>query len=256
MLGMNPSMETSRLFENPKILVVDDDPMIGRVIKRYLEEEGMDVAIASSGFEMREHLKRTAVDLVLMDLSLPGENGIALTKELRQTSEIGIIIVTGKSDKVDRVVGLEIGADDYVSKPFDERELLARIRSVLRRTQARRSDSAPEIAPQGPESGYRFNGWTLNVAARALTDAAGVPCLLTTLEFELLLAFVQAPNRVLSRDHLLDVCAGRSWDTYDRAIDTAVVKLRRKLGDESRSPTIIKTIRGVGYLFAPTVVRD
>lgn len=242
----------------PQILVVDDDPMIGRLLTRYLANEGYDVSVVSSGTEMREHLAAQKVDLVLMDLTLPGENGINLTKEIRNSYRMGIIIVTGKSDKIDRVVGLEVGADDFVSKPFDERELLARIRSVLRRTQ----EEAPKTVeivnddPTDRSGSFYFDGWHLNKLDRSLRDPQGDLCQLTTLEFELMLAFAESPNRVLSREYLLDTCAGRSWDTYDRAVDTAVVKLRRKLNDNPRSPNIIKTVRGVGYLFAPSVTRS
>ncbi len=237
-----------------RILIVDDDPQVGRLLSRYLEREGFNIQVCHSAKEMRDALKGFSADLLILDLSLPGDDGLTLTREIRQNSGIGIIILTGKDTPVDRVVGLELGADDYVTKPFDERELLARIRTVLRRTQNRQPDSVDEASTDRPPA-VRFAEWRLDMGARELTSGAGQSVELTTMEFELLSVLVSNPNRVMSRDQLLEKCTGRSWDPYDRAIDTLIVKLRRKLESDPKHPQIIKTVRGAGYIFTPAVQR-
>lgn len=229
-----------------RLLVVDDDPQVGRFLSRYLEREGFDVAVALDGEAMRARMSEENFDLVILDLTMPGDDGLTLTRELRSQSNVGIIILTGKEGSVERVVGLELGADDYVSKPFDERELLARIRSVLRRSVTRHE-------PEAGEHALGFGTFRLQVSCRELAHVGGGVIQLTTMEFDLLAALVSNPQRVMSREELLGLAAGRSWSPYDRAIDTAIVKLRRKLGDDPKQPSIVKTVRGVGYVFALAV---
>lgn len=237
-----------------RILIVDDDPQVGRVLSRYLQREGFSIQISHSANEMRATLKGFPADLLILDLGLPGDDGLTLTREIRRNSSVGIIILTGKHEPVDRVVGLELGADDYVTKPFDERELLARIRTVLRRTQNRSPDTVAEPSSERPPA-VQFAEWRLDLGARELTSGNGDSVELTTMEFELLSVLVNNPNRVMSRDQLLERCTGRSWDPYDRAIDTLIVKLRRKLESDPKHPQIIKTVRGAGYIFTPSVQR-
>ena len=238
-----------------RILIVDDDPKMARVLRRYLEGEGFTVRVSQSANEMRKTLKGFPADLLILDVRLPGDDVFTLTREIRRNSSIGIIILTAKNESVDRVVGLELGADDYVTKPFDQRELLARIRTVLRRTQDRKPQTAPKPSATRP-SAVRFGKWRLDLGARELTSESGDDVELTTMEFELLWVLVSNPNRVMSRDQLLERCTGRSWDPYDRAIDTLIVKLRRKLESDPKHPQIIKTVRGAGYVFTPPVQRD
>lgn len=229
------------------LMVVDDDPQIGRFLKRYLERESFEVSVAQNGDEMRECMSNASFDLVILDLTMPGDDGLTLTRELRQTSDIGIIILTGKEGSVERVVGLELGADDYISKPFDERELLARIRSVLRRSASRNGAGVVGGAT------VRFGSFELNLDGRELRHERDGIVALTTLEFDLMAVLARNPHRVMSREHLLAEVAGRTWSPYDRAVDTAIVKLRRKIEDDPRRPTLIKTVRGVGYMFALAV---
>ncbi len=230
-----------------RILVVDDDEQICRFLARYLSREGFSILTASDGDAMREQLRQQSVDLVVLDLNMPGDDGLTLTRELRSNSELGIIILTGKESNVERIVGLELGADDYVSKPFDERELLARIRSVLRRSQPA---AVTASSPVATHEVIEFAGWKLDVSSRTLVDEHAVNVPLTTLEFDMLVALVRQAMRVISRETLLRVCTGRDWDPYDRAVDTVMAKLRKKLEPDPKHPIMIKTIRGVGYMFA------
>jgi len=240
----------------PHILVVDDDPRIRSMLRRYLTEEGFRVSDVADGTALRAALDRGDVALVLLDLMIPGEDGLALARHIRQRSDVPIIMLTGKGDLIDRVVGLEAGADDYIPKPFHLREVLARIRTVLRRSRL-----APgPVATAGPASAsaldretVAFQGWRLDLVKRELRNPAGVPVALTTGEFELLRAFARNANRVLSRDQLLDLVKGREWAAYDRSIDTQVVRLRRKIERDPRKPELIKTVRGAGYIFAVAV---
>jgi len=229
------------------ILVVDDDPRLCRLLARYLTAEGYSVRTAGTGRDMREMMALEEPRLVILDLMLPDDDGLTLAREIRARSDIGILMLTGKREPVDKIVGLELGADDYMTKPFDERELLARVRSILRR-----------VDPKGPHeqdegSLLRFDGWTLDLAAYELTDPAGEPVELTAHEFELLAALASHAGRVLSRDAILEIVAGRDWTPYDRSVDVLVGKLRRKLGDDPRSPHMIKTVRGAGYKLTPHV---
>lgn len=232
-----------------RILIVDDDPRICRLLRRYLEQEGYGIDIASNGKEMRAKLAVAMVDLVLLDIRLPDEDGFTLVKELQALPNLAVIMVTGKSDPLDKVLGLELGADDYVTKPFNERELLARVRSVLRR-------ASPEKPPSRamPSRGVVcFSGWQLNLPAQELTSPDGTGVVLTTREFQLLAALVDHGQRVLSRDSILVLLSGRDWTPFDRSIDVLIGKLRKKLGDDAHNPELIKTVRGVGYKLASRV---
>jgi DNA-binding response OmpR family regulator len=232
-----------------RILVVDDEEDIRDLLTSYLSGFGFEVASAPDGIAMRAELARAAVDLVLLDLGLPGEDGLSLARELRaQPHAPGIIIVTGRGQPVDRIVGLELGADDYVAKPFDLRELVARVRSVLRRLKA---DHVPEPAARCER--FCFAGWRIDLSSRTLTRPDGTEVPLTTGEFDLLTAFVQNPNRALTRDCLMEIMHHREAGPFDRAIDVQVGRLRRKIEHDPGDPELIKSVRGVGYLFAARV---
>ena len=229
------------------ILIVDDQPDICQLVQTYLNEEGFRVSTANDGAEMRRVMAQSKVDLVLLDIMLPGEDGLTLARELRVQSNIGIIILTGRGETVDRIIGLEMGADDYLPKPFHLRELLARVKSVLRRGMARVE------APKTPAQAVRFNGWRLDLVVRELRAESGEEVRLTTGEFDLLAAFVAHPNQVLSRDRLLDLARNRASGPFDRTIDVQVGRLRRKLKDDPQNPSLIKTVRGTGYIFTAPV---
>jgi DNA-binding response OmpR family regulator len=237
------------LSDNGHILVVDDQKDVCDVVAEYLTGEGYRVSTAQSGDEMRRVLAQTPADLVILDLMLPGEDGLALARALRSESQMGIVIVTGRGELVDRIIGLEMGADDYLPKPFNLRELLARVKSVLRRVQ-----SATEPRPTTPQrQRVRFSGWELDLASRELTSPAGEPIRLTTGEFDLLAVFVANANQILSRTRLLDLARNRESGPFDRTIDVQVGRLRRKIEDDPQNPTMIKTVRGGGYTFSPVV---
>ena len=235
-------------FAHAHLLVVDDDPRIRAMLSRYFEGEGFRVSVAENGAQMRHHLAGPPADLVLLDLGLPDGDGLSLARELRVQSEIGIIIVTGRSDEIDRIVGLEVGADDYISKPFNLREVLARVKSVLRRLQPARSVMDHSVPSRDV---VRFAGWTFDIGRRQLTSLNGTDVTLTTGEFDLLSVFVQHPGRVLTRDYLMDETRGRSWEAFDRSIDAQVSRLRRKI-DDPKNPKLLKSVRGVGYVFTAT----
>lgn len=230
------------------VLVVDDDPEIRAVVADYLSGDGFRVATAASAAEARRSMERESADVVLLDLVLPDGDGLALLRELKAKHAPGVIMLTVKSEVVDRVVGLEMGADDYIAKPFHLRELSARVRSVVRRMNSE--------APQHEASTLKeikFGGWCLDLARRELRDAHGEPVDLTSGEFDLLAAFVRAPHRVLTRDELLEISRGRRFEAYDRAIDVQVGRLRRKIESDPSRPSLIKTVRGVGYVFTVNV---
>lgn len=238
------------------VLIVDDEARIRTMLRRYLVEEGLQVSEAGDGTAMREILGREAVDLVLLDLVMPGEDGLSLARDIRRQSDVPIIMVTGKGDLIDRVVGLEAGADDYIAKPFHLREVLARIRTVSRRTRGRASAAPATAVPAGPAGAgdvLGFDGWKLDLARRALHAPDGRPVALTAAEYDLLRTFVEHPNRVLSRDRLMDLSKGREWAAYDRTVDTQVMRLRKKIEADPGNPALIKTVRGAGYLFAGQV---
>ncbi|MGH7096361.1 MAG: response regulator [Stellaceae bacterium] len=230
------------------ILIVDDQKEIGDVVQEYLSGEGYRVSTARDGAEMRQALTQSPADLIILDLMLPGEDGLTLARALREESNVGIIMLTGRGETVDRIIGLEMGADDYLPKPFHLRELLARVKTVLRRVQTRSGEK-----PASARSQARFSGWHLDLASRELWSPAGQEVRLTTGEFGLLAAFVANANQVLTRDRLLDLARNREAGPFDRTIDVQVGRLRRKLEDDSQHPAMIKTVRGSGYIFTPTV---
>jgi len=236
--------------ETPHLLVVDDDREIRDLLTRFLTRHGYRVTSARDGREMRKAIADWRIDLIVLDLMLPGEDGLTLCRELRAGSDIPVIMLTAMGEETDRIVGLEMGADDYLAKPFNPRELVARIRSVLRRARPPR-DPAPE---PGREV-LRFAGWTLDIAARRLARADGEAVALSSGEFDLLVAFAGHPRRVLSRDQLLDLTRGRTAGPFDRSIDIQVSRLRRKIEPDPKTPTLIKTVRGGGYMFTPEVER-
>jgi len=233
------------------ILVVDDDPLMRELIAEYLSENDLRVSLAADGAAMTSALAESVVDLVLLDLRLNGEDGMQLARKLREGSGIPVIIVTGKKDEADRVMGLEFAADDYITKPFSNREMLARIRAVLRRTQA------SQAAAPGPREAkcraYRFAGWELNLLARRLTSPEGTRVDLSNGEFNLLLALCEAPQRALSRDRLLELSRMHGAEVYDRSIDVQILRLRRKIELDASDPKFIRTERGVGYVFDASV---
>jgi two-component system OmpR family response regulator len=237
-----------------KILVVDDDGRLRDLLNRYLSEQGYTVRTVSDAAEMNRQLARERYDLMILDLMLPGEDGLSICRRLRGGGEtMPIIMLTAKGDEVDRIVGLELGADDYLAKPFNPRELLARIKAVLRRGGAA---AAPAGAAPAASPGRRvleFAGWRFDLAQRSLQSPGGETLPLSGGEFELLVAFAQHPRRVLTRDYLLDLARGRSAMPFDRTIDVQVSRLRRKIEANPADPGLIKTVRGGGYIFTPAV---
>ncbi len=234
----------------PHILVVDDHREIRDLLARFLGSQGLRVSTAADGKAMRKALEDSRIDLIVLDRMMPGEDGLTLCRQLRTSSAIPIIMLTAVGDPVDRTIGLEVGADDYVTKPFEARELLARIRAVLRRSQGV-SEPATSLG-----TALGFAGWRFHVDRRELETADGVIEPLSTGEFDLLMAFIQHPGRVLSRDQLLDFARGRTASVYDRSIDTQVMRLRRKIEPDPKNPTLIKTVWGGGYLFTPDIVKE
>lgn len=236
---------------NTHILVVDDDRDIRTLLAEYLDSNGLRTLTATNGSEMRRVLEESRVDLIVLDLTLPGEDGLTLCRNLRATSSVPVIMLTARGEPLDRILGLEMGADDYLAKPFEPRELFARIRSVLRRTQA-----LPPNMAQPDVAAMRFAGWTLDLTARHLVNKDGVVVALSGAEFRLLKVFLDHPNRVLNRDQLLELTQGRESDPFDRSVDIQISRLRQKLGDDARTPTIIKTVRNEGYVLATTVTAE
>ncbi len=238
-----------------EILVVDDDPRVRDLLARYLDGEGFSVCTVEHGDAMRSHMASASVDLVMLDLNLPGEDGLSLARELRATSKVPIIMITGKGDPIDRVVGLEIGADDYIPKPFELREVLARIRAVLRRS-APQSHEPPAMTESGSSACISFADWRFDPTRRELRDPEGAVVALSTGEFDLLAVFLRHPSTVLSRDQLLDLLRGQDWTPFDRSIDTQVGRLRKKIECDPSNPEFIKTVRGVGYVFTAEISSD
>ncbi len=230
------------------ILVVDDDAEIRDLLRDYLQKEGYRVTAVPDGKGLRAAVETSRPDAVILDLMLPGEDGLSLCRELRTRSQVPIIMLTARGDATDRIVGLEVGADDYVPKPFNPRELLARIKSVLRRSRA-----LPENLKVAETDTFRFAGWQLDAATRNLTSPAGVVIPLSDTDFRLLRIFLEHPNRVLTRDQLIDLMLSRDAAAYDRAIDVQVSRLRQRLGEDAKEPAMIKTVRGQGYVFAAHV---
>ena len=227
------------------VLVVDDDRSIREMLSEYLSSQGFRVVLAEDGAAMRAAIEAAAPDLVLLDLKLPQEDGLSLARFLREHYDVGIIMVTGAGGLVDRIVGLEVGADDYVAKPFDPRELLARIKSVMRRMQARPAAATDAV----PRRSVSFGDCRLDLASHQLFDRHGAEIPITTMEFDLLKVFVENPGKALSRDRILTLTKNREWDPYDRSIDIRVARLRRKVEADPDSPRVIRTVRGVGYMF-------
>ena len=231
----------------PHILVVDDHREIRELLAKYLTRNGLRVSVASGGVDMRQQMRTGTFDLVVLDIMMPGEDGLTLCRQLRQGSDVPVVLLTAVAEETDRIVGLELGADDYVTKPFNPRELLARIRAILRRAQG------PARAQPGEPALYRFDRWQLDPGRRVLLDETGSEARLGSAEFRLLLAFVTRPSVVLSRDQLLDITAGRPAQVFDRSIDNLVSRLRRRIERDPQNPALIKTVWGDGYVFAAPV---
>ena len=234
---------------SPHVLVVDDDPDIRTVLNDYLVKNDIRVTAVASGREMLKVFESGAIDLVLLDVRMPGENGMLLARELRERASVPVMLLTGNAEEADRVMGLELGADDYVTKPFSPRELLARIRAVLRRYQV--TQNLP--ARDDKRRAYRFAGWELNLRTRKLSAPDGRKLDLSNGEFSLLTAFCGSAQRVLSRDELLSLSRLHNAEVYDRTVDVQVVRLRRKLEIDPARPQLIVTERGAGYIFMPAV---
>lgn len=230
----------------PHVLVVDDDREIRDLLQRFLTRHGYRADTAADGRAMARLLATARFDLVVLDIMLPGEDGLAICRRLRATSSLPVIMLTALAEETDRIIGLELGADDYLTKPFNPRELLARIRAVLRRAGP---PQPPSLTP------YRFAGWTLEPARRELTGPDGILVPLTAGEFDLLVAFLERPQRILSRDQLLDLAKGRSAQPFDRAIDVQLMRLRRKIEPDPKAPELIRTVRGGGYMLTCPVSR-
>jgi two-component system OmpR family response regulator len=236
------------------ILIVDDDPEIRRLLVDYLARNGFEAVAARDGREMWQELARHAIDLIVLDLMLPDADGLTLCRDLRakstvqNTSNIPVLMLTARGEETDRIIGIEMGADDYLVKPFNPRELLARIKTILRRTRA----LPPNLRPE-PARCLCFAGWCLDTATRLLTSPDGVATPLSGGEFRLLRILLDHPNRVLTRDQLTEMIQGREAEAYDRAIDVQVSRLRQRLRDDSREPELIKTVRGEGYVLATTI---
>ena len=235
---------------SPHVLVVDDHREIREPLARYLGRHGLRVTAAADAAAARRALKSAAVDLVVLDIMMPGEDGLSLCRSLRETTRIPVILLTAMGEETDRIVGLEVGADDYVAKPFNPRELLARIKAVIRRTRILPPDREPLTSGT-----YRFDRWSLDTGRRELVDEAGVVTPLSAGEFRLLLALLDRPGMVLSRDQLLDLTRGRSAAPFDRAVDNQVSRLRRKIENDPKNPALIATVWGGGYRFAGVVER-
>ena len=245
--GSRPSAGHDMSIET-EIIIVDDELDLRETVAEYLVRHGFAVRTAMDGEAMAARLKEKAADLVILDINMPGEDGLTLARRLREHSNVRIMMLTAAGEIVDRVVGLEMGADDYIAKPFDLRELLARVRTVLRRRTDADARSTPEPAPDA----LRFGRWLLDLDAHKLIGGDGEELRLTSMEFDLLHAFARHPNKVLSRNQLLDLAHHRDWEPFDRSIDIRVARLRKKIERDPAKPQIIKTIPGAGYMY----VRD
>jgi len=237
--------------QQKRILVVDDDEDIRNLLKEYLEKNGFVVVTAADGQQMRQYWPHERLDLIVLDIMMPGDDGFTLCKEVRARSRIPIIMLTAGSDETDRIIGLELGADDYVGKPFNPRELLARIKAVLRRY-----DESPDSSPLDARQRLRFGNWLLDLTNRELIDANGNAHSLNGADFNLLRLFVSRPGEVLSRDDLSNELRGRDSSPFDRSIDVQVSRLRSRLNDDGKSPQLIKTVRGAGYILTVSVAPE
>jgi two-component system OmpR family response regulator len=240
------------MIESPHILVVEDDRDISRLIGRYLRDNDCRVSLATDGEEMDDAVHSARIDLIVMDVMLPGEDGLSLCRRLRERSRIPVVMLTARGEEVDRIIGLEMGADDYLAKPFNPRELLARIRAVLRRTSqngaSSRSDDGVRL--------LAFDGWGLDCIARTLTNPQGSLVTLTSAEIDLLIALCERAGRILSRDQLIDLTQGRVAGAFERSVDVLISRLRRKIERDPHHPEFIKTVRSGGYVFTPDVERS
>ena len=234
----------------PHVLIVDDDAEIASLLSRYLSGSGLRTSTAANGAQLRSSLAESSIDLILLDLGLPDEDGLSLLRHLQSHWRGPVIVVSGRGESVERVVGLELGADDYVTKPFDLRELLARVRSVLRRARPE-----PATSTDATGTGFRFDELHLDPSMRRLTDREGHDLVITTGEFELLLAMLERPNQVLTRDQLMNCMHGRDAGPFDRSIDVQIGRLRRKIERDTSKPQLIQSVRGAGYMLAATVRR-
>lgn len=234
----------------PHILIVDDDQKVRLLLRRCFEGEGYRVTELTRGSQAPSAVDAGDIDLVTLDLTLPDIDGLSVARTIRERSQVPIIMVTGKGDLIDRVIGLEVGADDYISKPFHLREVLARVRAVLRRA---RSEAGAAAGARAPGRVYRFDRWTLDLDRRELRDAQGAVSNLTTAEFGLIEIFAQHANRVLTRDQIMDLLKGHEWSPLDRSIDNLVARLRRKIESSQDEPCLIKTVRGLGYILTAQV---
>jgi two-component system OmpR family response regulator len=248
LIALEPVAHKASMAPTPHILVVEDDREISALVARYLRANECRVSVAGDGREMDRVLAESRIDLIVLDLMLPGEDGLSLCRRLRAASAVPIVMLTAKSEEIDRIIGLEMGADDYLPKPFNPRELLARIRAVLRR---RTTEPVSSARPAGHV--MSFAGWQIHLSLRELFSPAGAKVTITGAEFDLLHAFCERPGRVLSRDQLLDLTQGRVAGAYERSIDVLVSRLRHKIERDPREPEFIKTIRSGGYLFTPPV---
>jgi len=235
----------------PRVLIVDDDPLIRELLHAYLSREGYEVHCAETAEAADTFLASQAVDLVMLDIRLPGKDGLTLTRELRVRSEVGIILITGRNDEIDRIVGLECGADDYVIKPLNPRELVSRAKNLIRRV--RHAQAPQPLAAGAAKPVKQFAAWALDTDRRRLIDDAGNETLLTHGEYQLLSVFLRNSGHTLSRDQLMDQIRNREWVPNDRSIDVLVGRLRRKLHDDPAEPQLIITIHGAGYLFTASV---
>ena len=235
------------MADNGCVLIVEDDAAVRDMIAEYLASHGYSIQQADDGAAMRKEIERHPPDVVLLDVRLPGEDGLTLARYLRERYDIGIIMVTAAGEVIDRVVGLEIGADDYVTKPFDPRELLARLKSVMRRMQAK----APAAPTAYPAQRVPVGRCALDLGSHQLFDGEGQEVPITTMEYELLKTFVEHPNKVLTRDQILTLTRNREWEPFDRSIDIRIARLRRKIEADPDKPQAIRTMRGAGYMFVP-----
>lgn len=236
---------TSSATRPASLLVVDDDPRIRQMLAHYFEDEGYEILAVADGMAMRAALARSDFDAILLDIGLPGEDGLALAREIRSASDIPIIMLTGRGDVIDRIVGLEVGADDYIAKPFHLREVLARVRTILRRRPAPGAGSG-----KSDERVLEFDELTLDLGRRRLLDARAVEIELTTGEFEMLAVLAAHPGRVFERETLMDLTRGRSLEVFDRSIDAQIARLRKKIERDPKKPELVKSVRGIGYVFA------
>lgn len=239
-------------FRNDTLLIVDDEPDLCDMIKTYMSKQGFNVLCANDADQARELLSTEKIQIMILDINMPGETGLDLLRSLQPKIELPVILLTANTDIVDRVVGLELGADDYIGKPFDLRELLARVRSVLRRLKPSASHDAGQPAPQSAIEAktVQFGSCKLDLDTRRLSNALGEELPLTAMEFDLLQVFAEHPNRVLTRDRLLELAHSRGNDPFDRSIDIRITRLRRKIEQDPAHPQVIKTVRGSGYLFS------